>query len=350
MANPRVFISSTCYDLSEVRDSLIDFIQSYGFEPVLSERGDVFYHPDVHTHKSCIDEVANCQLLVLIIGGRFGGEYKHDPTKSIVNAEYVSARQHRIPVFTFVKRDVHSDHFVYTKNKANSEAIVFPSIEKNEHAKEIFEFINDVRSSQVNNGFFAFDFARDIVDLLRKQWAGMFYSFLQKRLTEEQDSVVIDFLSRISEASNKVSDLVKSLYKDVGSPEAVANIEELENRAIVREFFEYCLARAEKVGRKLVFDKNLDPGEFKLWYEYIAKASNGSVAIHDDMTFLLWGGSGFAVVVLSEDAHPAQAERFSKLKTFDAGLINSVIDEDFSPNNSPTPKPVKLRVRTKRKE
>lgn len=73
MANPRVFVSSTCYDLGEVRDSLYSFIKSYNFDPVLSERGDVFYHPELHTHDSCIKEIENCQIFVLIIGGRFGG-------------------------------------------------------------------------------------------------------------------------------------------------------------------------------------------------------------------------------------------------------------------------------------
>ncbi len=92
MARPRVFVSSTCFDLYEVRDSLKAFIQSYGFEPILSERGDVYYNPDLHTHDSCLIEVLNCQLFILIIGGRFGGESKIDPEKSIVNMEFDTAK------------------------------------------------------------------------------------------------------------------------------------------------------------------------------------------------------------------------------------------------------------------
>ena len=42
MAVPKVFISSTCFDLSEIREQLSRFISNYGFEPVLSEHGDVF--------------------------------------------------------------------------------------------------------------------------------------------------------------------------------------------------------------------------------------------------------------------------------------------------------------------
>ena len=96
MAIPRVFVSSTCYDLGEIREAIGGFCEGFGFEAVLSDRGDVFYHPDLHTHNSCIFEVQNCHLLVLIIGGRFGGAYISDKQKSITNAEYAAAREKKI--------------------------------------------------------------------------------------------------------------------------------------------------------------------------------------------------------------------------------------------------------------
>ena len=37
MAVPRVFVSSTCYDLKYIRENLKYFIRSLGYEPVLSE-------------------------------------------------------------------------------------------------------------------------------------------------------------------------------------------------------------------------------------------------------------------------------------------------------------------------
>ena len=50
MAIPRVFISSTCYDLKYIRGNLLYLVRSLGYEPVLSEEGDVFYDPGKHTH------------------------------------------------------------------------------------------------------------------------------------------------------------------------------------------------------------------------------------------------------------------------------------------------------------
>lgn len=43
MATPKVFVSSTCYDLGETRESIIRFIPTFGFEPILSDHGDVFF-------------------------------------------------------------------------------------------------------------------------------------------------------------------------------------------------------------------------------------------------------------------------------------------------------------------
>ena len=130
MATPKIFVSSTCYDLKEIRDNLYEFIDSLGYTPVFSDKNDVFYHPDLHTHDACIKEIENCQIFILIVGGRFGGKYKFDTSKSIVNAEYTAAKELNLPIFTFVKDDVYANHLVYEKNKDSEHAgkINYPAI------------------------------------------------------------------------------------------------------------------------------------------------------------------------------------------------------------------------------
>lgn len=39
MARPRIFVSSTHYDLKHLRSSLENFIESLGFDAILSEKG-----------------------------------------------------------------------------------------------------------------------------------------------------------------------------------------------------------------------------------------------------------------------------------------------------------------------
>lgn len=74
MAGLNFFISSTCYDLGEVRNQLKNFINDLGHEAILSEHNDVLYDFKYHTHVSCVNEVENSDILILIVGNRFGGE------------------------------------------------------------------------------------------------------------------------------------------------------------------------------------------------------------------------------------------------------------------------------------
>lgn len=248
MATPRVFISSTCYDLSEVRDSLIGFFQNFGFDCTLSERGDVFYHPDLHTHDSCLGEVSNCQLFVLIIRGRFGGNYKRE-SKSITNAEYAAARKLDIPTFTFIKQEVLNDHNIWQKNKEKkfSSSIEYPSIDKQEHAKDIFGFIDQVRLSGTNNSFFGFNLAKDIHEKLRKQLAGMFFDFLSNRKISKQIENTNKSIADLSAASNKIEELVKNIYRQIDTANAEKEILNITSESEAEELF---LRIASKISKR----------------------------------------------------------------------------------------------------
>ncbi len=291
MAIPRVFISSTCYDLSEVRDALVTFINSFGFEDALSERGDVFYHPDLHTHESCMREISNCHLLILIIGGRFGGTYTADTSKSIVNAEYEAARQLNIPVFTFVKKDVLSDHKLYERNK-NKDDIIYPSIEKKEYAKNIFEFINVVKKSPINNGLFDFQFSRDIEDLLKKQWAGMFHEFLSDRANKIKLESANQTLSQLNTMSKKIEELVENIYRKVDEAQADTVIESIDKKADALSF----LISIAKKAKILIFDNDIDKiMEIPInqaWYNWVANWPGfeilDDVTVDDHNCSMLW--------------------------------------------------------------
>jgi hypothetical protein len=247
MASPRVFVSSTCYDLADERDGLVGFCSAFGFDVALSERGDVFYHPDLHTHTACVRETSNCHIFVLVIGGRFGGKYVVDKTKSITNAEYVAAREQGLPIFTFVKQDVLNDHNVWQRNKDKPFAsdILYPSIDKQEYAVDIFQFIDQVRLSPTNNGFFGFRLSKEIFDFLRKQWAGMFHEYLQTRALSRQLSATNETLATLAAASEKIEEIVKGIYKNVDATGATAALDTIDLEGQARELFITIAARTE---------------------------------------------------------------------------------------------------------
>lgn len=252
MATPKVFISSTCFDLSEVREQLKRFVRSFGFEPILSEHGDVFYHPDLHTHDACVHEVSNCQLFILIIGGRFGGNYKLDKSKSITNAEYEAARTANIPVFTYIRKGVLGNHHIFRENRSNKfvNQINYPAIDKQSDAENIFNFIDDVRKSPINNAFEGFDNFNEIELHLRKQWAGMFFEFLKTREIKTQIDATNHLLNNLQGSSSKLEELVKSLYLSTSNDsskaeESISNIEVMSN---IRSFFKYIADSVNHLG------------------------------------------------------------------------------------------------------
>lgn len=225
MAYPRVFISSTCYDLREIRDVLFSFIDDVNYIPVLSDKGDVFYHPDIHTHDSCLNEIETCQLFILIIGGRFGGKYKADASKSIVNAEYECAKRLEIPIITFISREVYDDHRVYVRNRIDNpdtfNNIIYPSIEKQDYAINIFQFIDDVRKSEFNNAVFPFEFGREIIKCLKQQWSGMFYEFLRARKNSKEIEKTNRLISDLTLISEKTEEILNKVYSTVDENAAV---------------------------------------------------------------------------------------------------------------------------------
>jgi hypothetical protein len=210
MAVPRVFVSSTCYDLKYIRENLKYFINNLGYESILSEEGDVFYNPNQHTHNACISEIQTCQIFVLIIGGRYGGKYLQEE-KSITNKEYEEAVNQKIPVFTLIEKNVWNEHLVYQKNKnnANSDGIIYPSVDD----IKIFSFIDEVRKNNINNAIYPFGDFHDIESYLKKQWAGMVYNFLANSIETKK---VSELFEEIHNATEKIEYYTKQVALNVG--------------------------------------------------------------------------------------------------------------------------------------
>src|SRR6185436_13741487 len=131
MAKPRVFISSTFYDLRQVREDLERTIRELGYEPVRNETGSIPYSKDDRLESSAYREVELCDIIVAIVGGRFGSESNDQPGYSISQTELKRALDRGVQVFIFIERSVLAEFSTYQLNKAN----------KDTH----YRFVDDVR-------------------------------------------------------------------------------------------------------------------------------------------------------------------------------------------------------------
>jgi hypothetical protein len=167
-----IFVSSTCYDLSQIRVDLSDFIESNGHAPVLSEFNNFPVNPQDNTIKNCISAVReSADIMVLIVGNRYGS--LTDTGKSITNSEFLAARQKRIPIFVFVDKKTLGALAFWKENKeANFEKFV--------DSTKIFDFVNEIRNdSQLWT--FEFEKAQDIILILKIQLSYLFRSSLKIR-------------------------------------------------------------------------------------------------------------------------------------------------------------------------
>lgn len=239
LAKLRIFVSSTCYDLGVIRSELRPFITALGHEPVMSDYADILYDPRSHTHDSCIKEVPNCDMVVLIIGSRFGGtgipsvlenfDFEHlksisskadllefKDKLSITQLEILKAAEQSIPVYAFVDEKVFHDHHVYEKNKGKPEiidAIEFPSIQKKDTAKYIFEFINFLTHRTHNNSISPFSRLDEIKDNLIGQWSQLFQRLLSEHRSRGVES------RRYRDFSERLDDLKSVVMASIATPD-----------------------------------------------------------------------------------------------------------------------------------
>ena len=187
MSKTRIFISSTCYDLSQIRKDLKEGIEAMGHEAVLSENKDFPINPSLTSAENCIEAVRNdIDVFVLIIGNKYG--YKLESGKSITNSEFLTAVEIGIPVYTFSLKQMVDILPFWKKNK---DADCSDLVDDN----KVFEFLEDVREKR-SIWNFEFESAQDILEILKSQLSIMFkHSLGRCRIVEKIDDSLIDAIS-----------------------------------------------------------------------------------------------------------------------------------------------------------
>jgi len=221
MAKPRIFVSSTYYDLRHIRNNLENFIESLGYEAVLFESGDIAFHHDIPIVDSCYEEVDKCHMLVLIIGGRYGSNadgitkeklseekisQKFETFNSVTKKEYEKARFRNIPIFIFVDKNVRSEYETYKQNSTNT-TISYAHVDN----PNVFKLLDEILNQKTNNFVREFDKFADISTWLKDQWAGLFADFLTKKAV---DAPIKDLASQVSELAS-VTDSLKNYTESI---------------------------------------------------------------------------------------------------------------------------------------
>lgn len=230
MAKPRVFISSTYYDLKHIRASIEQFVESLGFDAILSERGDIAYLPDAPLDDSCYREAATADIFVVIIGGRYGsaasGENSQLDFDSITRREFEHAQNSNVPTFILIDSNVYAEYQTYLLNR-NIESIEYAHVD----SIGVFKFVEFSMSKNKNNPIFAFDRSTQITNWLRDQWAGLFRELLQAKSQQQQLLALSAQVNELKSLNGTLATYLEAVLGEI-NPEEASNIISKEHQRI----------------------------------------------------------------------------------------------------------------------
>lgn len=165
-------ISSTYYDLKQIRADIEDFLSDkLGYNTLLSESHNFPIEPDNDTLQNCLLKVNElADIFILVVGGRYGS-IEINSQKSITNLEYLAARKKGIPIYIFVSKHILNTLPLWKDNPDTD----FSSIVDN---NKLYNFVSSIQDEE-KHWVFPFETAQDIIKTLKPQLSYLFNKSLK---------------------------------------------------------------------------------------------------------------------------------------------------------------------------
>lgn len=200
---PKVFISSTIYDFRDLRSALKFYLESLGYEVLLSEYNDFKKDLNANSFEACLKTIEEVQFFILLVGGRVGGYYGKDSKTSITQMEYRKAyeelKKGKLKIVNIVREnlwDARNERKSLEKliraeykvkyNISDDDVAKITNYESDivRDTEFIFNFINEIaridemkvaqkdsKEFPVGNWVHPFKTFRDIVDILKREFS-----------------------------------------------------------------------------------------------------------------------------------------------------------------------------------
>ena len=186
MPSPRVFISSTYVDLADVRSVVEQYFRELLYETVAFERGGIYFDHTQPLDISCYEAVKECDMMILIIGGRYGmpstkqANPNHKNFNSVTKTEYLEALSAGIPIFTFIRQSVYNEYFTFINQAPNQRKKFRPKFVDN---VLVFMLIKEILELKTNNLIIEYDTVPEILKYLKKATADLVHSAIKSKKT-----------------------------------------------------------------------------------------------------------------------------------------------------------------------
>lgn len=163
----KIFVSSTVYDLLDVRAEVEQLLRKMRLDPVLSGSVTSGFQPlpDQNSIETCLANLRQCDAVIVILCQRYGPSLKQAgfPDVSATHLEYNEARKLGKPIYMYIRDRLEADFCISKKNQINNIELSWVPESQD---RRLFDLLGEHRkltnSKQKSNWFDTF---RDSVEL-----------------------------------------------------------------------------------------------------------------------------------------------------------------------------------------
>ncbi|MED5615791.1 DUF4062 domain-containing protein [Janthinobacterium sp. P210005] len=222
----RIFLSSTAYDLYDIRAFVIHELENDGHEVVYHENAAFPVHFG-HSHDECMEAIKKCDVVVCILDRRYGGSYRGAGAPHIVDqklkikyygkngepnseeitipardlsitwCELITAFTNKMPVMTFARKRMLDEKETRRRNQEYKEfqtAYVENSL--------IFDLVDWITKQSRSNWIAGFDSIVDLRSMLSRWSAALKSEFVVNRTEENSTQIPSSHIAIVVEGEN----------------------------------------------------------------------------------------------------------------------------------------------------
>ena len=195
----KVFVSSTVFDLLDVRAELENMLKDLGASPVLSDSStsDFLACPNRNSIETCLINVRQSDALIVVLSQRYGTSLKTAgyPDISATHLEYREAIKNKVPIHFFVRDRLESDYRIWKKNRRQRKGIKLSWIADSGNHR-LFDFIHEhqklAQPKQRTNWYTTFRNSVELKQLVRRDLALPLVKAALERAIRENHMPIFD--------------------------------------------------------------------------------------------------------------------------------------------------------------
>ena len=240
----RVFVSSTCYDLIDLRAEIEKELKDMGLIPVLSDSAtsDFEVSGKSNSIEECLINVRECDYYLIVLSQRYGPSLKKAgyADVSATHLEYLEAKKLKKPIYMYVRSLLEAEQHLYNRSKKNDEVLKF--VQKKD-CVQLFKLYEDHKrlsaKSKESNWINVFKDCVELKALVRRDFKTASGAALLKNIIKTGDIPVLT-ISTISASLAPNSRILTIAFDivNIGKSTAINPIVTMNSLTIV-DGFEY---------------------------------------------------------------------------------------------------------------